>query len=533
MARLSILAVFALILGAPHAALAQQHDDHAGMAADQIGSASVRFETSCAPGVRDGFNTAVAMYHSFWFPEAIKAFEGVVQQDSSCAMAYWGIAMSQWGNPYGGIKNAEIVKTGGATMLKARATGSPTSRERALIDAVGILYSAPDPSTHRDRVVRYEEAMRRVSADHPNDVEVRIFYALSVTQSALPSDKTYAKLLEAAAMLDPLFQQMPTHPGIAHYIIHAYDAPPLAERALIAARRYASLAPAAPHALHMPSHTFTRLGFWSESIDTNRRSAETARKGSDTGAELHALDYQTYAYLQMGHDGAAKAALDRAAELQAVPGANTFAVAAIPARYAMERGDWNAAAALAVRPANNTPYTEAITHFARAIGAARGGNPAAASPDITRLAELRDTLTSMNDAYWAEQVDIQRQVAAAWQTFAQGRRDEGISELSAAADAEDSTDKAAVTPGPIAPARELLGYMLLDAGRPAEALAAFETTIKKEPHRFRGTYGAARAAELAGDRAKARTYYAQLLEIAREADATRPELVVARGFVGN
>ena len=282
----------------------------------------------------------------------------------------------------------------------------------------------------------------------------------------------------------------------------------------------------------MPSHTFTRLGFWSESIDTNRRSAETARKENDTNAELHALDYQTYAYLQMGRDGAAKVSLDRAAELQAVA-ANTFALAAIPARYAMERGDWTAAAALTVRPANNTPYTEAISHFARAIGAARGGNPAAASQDIARLAEVRDRLRSMNDAYWAEQVDIQRQVAVAWQAFAQGRRDEGMAQLSSAADAEDATDKAAVTPGPIAPARELLGYMLLDAGRPADALAAFETTMQKEPNRFRSAYGAARAAELAGNRAKAQTYYAQLLEIAREADTSRPELVAARGFVGN
>jgi len=533
MARLSVVVALALVVSAPHAALAQQHDDHAAMAPDQIGSASVKFETSCAAGVRDGFNTAVAMYHSFWFPEAIKAFQAVLQRDPSCAMAHWGIAMSQWGNPYGGIKNAEIVKLGAATMVTARATGSPTPRERALIDAVGILYSSPDTATHRDRVVRYEEAMKRISAEHPNDVEVRIFTALAVTQSALPTDKTYAKLLEGAAMLDPLFEQMPTHPGIAHYIIHAYDAPPLAERALIAARRYASLAPAAPHALHMPSHTFTRLGFWSESIDTNRRSAETARKENDANAELHALDYQTYAYLQMGRDGAAKVSLDRAAELQAVAGANTFALAAIPARYAMERGDWTAAAALTVRPANNTPYTEAISHFARAIGAARGGTPAVASQDIARLAEVRDRLRSMNDAYWAEQVDIQRQVAVAWQAFAQGRRDEGMAQLSSAADAEDATDKAAVTPGPIAPARELLGYMLLDAGRPADALAAFETTMKKEPNRFRSAYGAARAAELAGNRAKAQTYYAQLLEIAREADTSRPELVAARGFVGN
>jgi tetratricopeptide (TPR) repeat protein len=283
----------------------------------------------------------------------------------------------------------------------------------------------------------------------------------------------------------------------------------------------------------MPSHTFTRLGFWTESIDTNRRSAETARKINDVNAELHALDYQTYAYLQIGRDTAAKSALDRAAALQSMPGINTFAAAAIPARYAMERGDWAAAAALPVQPAANTPYTEAMTHFARAIGAARGGQPQAASADIARLGELRDKLTSMQDAYWAEQVDIQRRVALAWQTYAAGQRDEGIAQLKAAADAEDATDKAAVTPGPLAPARELFGYMLLDAGRSRDALAAFEATMKKEPNRFRGAYGAARAAEAAGDRGKARKYYSQLLEIARDADTTRPELTAAKTFVGN
>ena len=530
MKRLAVVAVSAALLAATPAAA--QHDDHAGVAADEIGSASVRFETSCAPAVRDDFNKAVAMLHSFWFPEAIKMFESVAQRDPSCAMAHWGVAMSQWGNPYAGLKGAALIKRGAATVATARTTGSPTPRERALIEAVGILYSSPDAATHRDRVVRYEDAMRRVSADNPKDVEVRIYHALAVTQLALPTDKTYAKLLQAAAMLEPLFTQMPAHPGLAHYIIHAYDAPPLASRALAAARRYASLAPAAPHALHMPSHTFTRLGFWSESIETNRKSADTARKINDTNAELHALDYQTYAYLQIGRDQSAKGALDRAAAIQKAPGANTFAAAAIPARYAMERGDWAAASALTVQPATNTPHTEAITHFARAIGASRGGNAAAAAPDLARLGELRDTLTSMQDGYWAEQVEIQRRVAAAWQTFAAGRRDTGIAELRAAADAEDATDKAAVTPGPLAPARELLGYMLLDAGRAKEALAAFEATMKKEPNRFRGVYGAARAAEAAGDRGKARTYYNQLLEIARDADTERPELRAARTFIG-
>ena len=523
----------------PAIALAQ-HEDHAAMSPDQIGSASVKFETSCKAAVRDDFNKAVALLHSFWFPEAIKMFEGVAQKDPDCAMAHWGIAMSMWGNPFAGQRSVQAIDRAQPVVTKARTTGSPTPRERALIDAVAILFSSSDVGTQRNRVLSYEEAMKKIADANPKDTEVRIFYALAVTQSATPSDKTYAKQTQAAAILEPLFKQMPQHPGLAHYIIHAYDAPPLAPRALDAARRYASLAPAIPHALHMPSHTFTRVGYWKESIETNRRSAEAARKAGGAGEELHALDYQTYAYLQIAMDKAAKAVVDHAMSMAAAPasaapgvatpagGANTFALAAIPARYALERGDWAAAAQLEVRPANNTPYTEAITHFARAIGAARGGNPAAASADIARLSELVEKLKSMQDAYWSEQVDIQRRVATAWQMFAQGQKDQGIALLVAAADAEDLTDKSAVTPGPLAPARELLGYMLLDAGRHKEALVAFEATMKKEPNRFRGAYGAARAAELSGDRAKARIYYKQLLEIAKEADSPRPELAQAR-----
>jgi tetratricopeptide (TPR) repeat protein len=509
---------------------AAQVEQHPRLAPEQIGAAFVKFETSCAAGVREDFNKGVALYHSFWFPEAIKTFESVLQRDPACALAQWGIALSQWGNPYGGIKGAQVVKTGGATIEKARTTGSPTPRERALIDALAVLYSSPDPATHRDRVVKYESAMRAASESNPDDVEVKMLYALAITQTALPTDKTYSKLLQAAGMLEPLFARIPQHPGLAHYLIHSYDAPPLAERALVAARRYASLAPAAPHALHMPSHTFTRLGSWKESIETNLKSADAARADSDANAELHALDYQTYAYLQMGRDQAAQTVRARAEVVQNNPGANTFAAAAIPARYALERGDWDGAAALTVRPAPATPYTEAITHFARAIGAARAGRPNDATPDITRLGELRDRLTTMSDAYWAEQVDIQRRVALAWQAFASGRTIEGIAQMQAAADAEDATDKAAVTPGPIAPARELYGEMLFAAGRTREAVAAFEATMKKEPGRFRGAYGAARAAEASGDVAKARLYYSQLLETAREADTQRPELQAARKF---
>jgi hypothetical protein len=526
-----IVAALLCLLSLPAAAVAQ-HESHGAMPPDQIGSASVKFETSCAPAVKGDFNKAVALLHSFWFPEATKAFEGIAAQDSTCAMAHWGIALSNWGNPFAGIKPARTVELTKTAIEKAKSTGSPTPRERGFIDAVSQLVTSADPGTHPARIGAYEAAMEKVSRDNPADAEAKIFYALAIAQTAPPTDKTYAKNLKAAGILEPLFTQMPTHPGLAHYIIHAYDAPPLADKALEAARKYASLAPAIPHALHMPSHTFTRVGYWKESIDTNRRSAEAARKSNGAGEELHALDYQTYAYLQIAQDKAAKAVVDRATEVASGPGtgpANAFAISAIPARYALERGDWAAAAALTPRPAN-TPYTEAITAFARALGASRSGNPAAATADIEKLAALRDKEQEMKDAYWTEQVDIQRRVALAWQTFAMGKKDEGLAQLSAAADAEDLTDKSAVTPGPLAPARELYGYMLLDAGKPKEALAAFELTMKKEPNRFRGIYGAARAAEQLRDRAKASTYYKKLLQVAKEADTDRPELQHAKNY---
>ena len=520
---------------------ADQDHDHGDMAGmpDMVGSASVDFETSCAPALKADFNRAVAMLHSFWFPEAVSAFNAVLAKDPGCAIAHWGISLSQWGNPFGGLRTPQQLTLGREAIQKAQATGSPSPRERAYVDAAALLYTDSESGTQRARTVAYEQAMEELTRDYPGDMEARIFYALALDQNALTTDKTYTQQLKAAEILEPLFKAHPTHPGLAHYIIHSYDTPALADRGLVAARRYASLAPSVPHALHMPSHTFTRVGSWKESIETNRRSAEAANKGNAPGEELHALDYQAYAYLQIAQDKAAKAVMDHALSLMqseagvaaSQNGGGAFGIAAIPARYVLERGDWTAAAALSVRPAK-TPYTEAITHFARAMGAARSGNPGAAAPDILRLATLRDTLTSMKDAYWSEQVDIQRRIALAWVAFADGRKDDAIAQMAAAADAEDLTDKAPVSPGPLAPARELLGYMLLEAGQNRPALAAFEATAKKEPNRFLGLYGAGRAAEAAGDRGKAITYYTQLLTVAGEADTDRVELQPARTFVG-
>ena len=513
-----------------------QHEDHGGgaLSAEQVGT--VDFQTSCSPSVKTDMNRAVALLHSFWYPEARTEFERIAAKDPACAMAHWGIALTHWGNPFGGLRTPQTVATGKAAIAKAQATGAPSRRELGYIEAAAGLFSSDDVTTQRARVEGFERTMGQVARDNPDDVEARIFWGLAMAQTQSPTDKTYAANLRSAEILEPLFKKMPSHPGLAHYIIHAYDVPPLAPRGLNAARSYASIAPVVPHALHMPSHTFTRVGYWKESVDTNRRSAEAARKaGGLAGAleELHALDYQTYANLQMAVDAAAKVTRDHALtfEAGAMGGAYAFAMAAIPARYALEREAWAEAAALTVRPAAAAPYTDAITHFARAIGAARSGNPGAAQPDIDRLVAINRLLVAAKDPYWAEQVDIQRRVAEAWKIFAEGDKARGVALLSTAADAEDLTDKSAVTPGPIAPARELLGFMLLEAGRAKEAQAAFQQTMAKEPGRFLGLSGAARAADAAGDKAAAAVLYGKLLEMAGASTSDRPSLVRARQYV--
>jgi tetratricopeptide (TPR) repeat protein len=522
-----------------HAATHEQ-----GAPPERLGT--VHFETSCAPAVAADFNRAVALLHSFWFSAAIEGFNGVLAKDPSCTIADWGIALSRWGNPFGPTRTDKSLQAGLDAIHAATAAPPKTPRERAYVAAVEQLFKDYGTIDQRHRVLAYEAAMEQVSAANPSDKEAAIFYALALAQSAPPTDKTYANQLKAGAMLEKLFAEQPDHPGLAHYIIHSYDVPALAPRALDAATRYAAIAPSAPHALHMPSHTFTRVGAWDQSIVANIASAEAARKDKGaTAEELHATDYEVYAYLQTAQDRAAlklvealpsiAARLDVDAAGAAAPGtAGLFAQAAIPARYALERGAWADAARLTVIT-TQTPYTDAITYFARALGAARGGQPEAARPDLDQLTRIRDGLRQAKNDYWAGQVDIQWRAASAWVTYAGGtaaQKTEALTALREAAALEDATEKAAVTPGPLAPARELLAEMLLDSQDYAGALTEFETTLQREPRRFRSVYGAARAGELAKQGAKATKYYQQLIEICRHGDAEgRAELKTARGSV--
>jgi hypothetical protein len=520
------MCAFVVVLASAAPGASQEQHEH-GSGPTRLGK--VHFSTSCAAGAQQEFDRGVALLHSFWFSAAIKSFNSVLEADPSCAMAHWGIAMSWWGNPFGGFRSAAALKTGAEAARRGRELGAKTEREKGYVDAVGTLYADAATTDQRTRILNYERAMERLASAYPEDTEARIFYALALDQTALPTDKTYANQLKAAAILQKEFAAQPEHPGLAHYIIHSFDVPPLAPRALDAARAYARIAPDAPHALHMPSHTFTRVGYWQESIDANRASAAAARRDNAPAEELHALDYQEYAYLQTAQDAAARRSLEEigaiAAKIQsdaatnaAPPPAGYYALAAIPARYALERAAWSEAAAL--KPNQSSfPWAEAVTYFARGLGSARGGNAAAARADAEKLAELHDALRRQNDAYWAEQVLIQKNTVEAWIALAESRGDQALAMMREAADREDATEKSAITPGPIKPARELLGEMLIELHRPADALKEFEAVLTKEPNRFRAIYGAGRAAQASGDREKAGRYFSDIVKLCERADA--------------
>jgi Tfp pilus assembly protein PilF len=491
---------------------------------------TVHFETSCNEAAQRRFDRAMRYQHSFWYRASKEIFEETLKADPQCAIAYWGIAVSLLLNPFSAPQPANL-EQGLAALKKAKEIGAKTPRENEFIAALTAFYTDYDKLDHRTRLQAYLKAMEALAQHYPQDDEAQIYYALALDTAASPADKTYANQLKAAAILEGIFKRQPRHPGVAHYLIHSYDYPPIADKGLDAAMRYSKIAPTAPHAQHMPSHIFTRVGYWKESITANAASVRAAKADKEYGDQLHGQDYMVYAYLQLGQDKNAKTVIDEMAMSNAsdLPGMS-FALAASPARYMVERGDWNGAAQLQVRPTKYA-HVEAITHFARALGAARSGKLEAAQADIAKLAELRDRLRAAKDPYWSEQVNIQHQVATAWLLLAQGKAVEALAAMGLAADAEDKTEKAPVTPGPLAPARELYGAMLLERGRANDALTAFEATLKKEPHRLGATLGAAKAAEAMGDTAKARQYYAAAVALAEGADPVRPEIVAARAFV--
>ena len=506
------------------AALGQTDDNKLG---------KVHFETSCKPEAQKLFDRGMLYQHSFWYRASQKTFEDALKADPECAIAYWGIALSLLWNPHS-TPSAKNLAEGAAALEKAKSVGAKTERERDYLAALAAMYADSDKVDHRTRLLAYAKAMEQLAARYPNDDEAQIHYALALNTSAPPADKTYANQLKGAAILEPIWQRQPQHPGVAHYLIHLYDYPPIAAKGLPAALSYAKIAPIAPHAQHMPSHIFTRVGYWKESIAANTASVRAAKASKELGDQLHGEDYLVYADLQLCRDKEARGVIDEIEAAQPDPDSfgGGFARAASPARYMVERGDWADAANLEVRP-SKFPHVMAVTYFARAVGAARSGHPDAARPDAAKLAEIRDRLSEAKNAYWAGQVDVQAQVANAWILYADGKYDDALKAMSAAVEAEDKTEKSPVTPGPLAPARELYGFMLLDRGMAKEALAAFEATMAKEPNRFNGYVGAAKAAQSLGDTTKAKAAYEKLVALAAGMDSERPALATARAFVAS
>jgi tetratricopeptide (TPR) repeat protein len=540
----ALTGIFLLLLF-PAISIAQEDHQH-HETTEKIGK--VRFAVSCSTQAQRQFNRALAWLHSFEYEQSEAAFNEVAKTDPQCAMAHWGAAMSLYHQLWVPPNPKELEK---ATQYvqKAKQIGAKTKRERDYIDAIAQFFDDWGKVDHPTRAARYEQAMETIYRRYPGDHDAAVFYALALNATALatsPVDKTYAKQKRAAALLNRALRVQPEHPGVTHYLIHSYDYPPVAHLALAAARHYAKIAPSSAHALHMPSHIFTRLGLWDEGIATNIRSGNAAKdyalRNHLKGAwdeQLHAMDYLAYAYLQRSRDREARAVLEELKAIRRVD-PETFKVAysfaAIPARWALERRKWSEAAELKVEPAyfpwQRFQSAEAITHYARAIGAARTGDTDRARVEVEKLAEVQRQLIGVKDSYdWATQVEIQRRAAAAWLAKAEGFNPEALRLMRLAADLEDSTDKHPVTPGAVLPARELLGDMLLEVGRPAEALKEYETSLQISPNRFGGLYGAGRAAELAKDLRKAREYYLKLIALCAKTDGARPELLHARKFL--
>jgi tetratricopeptide (TPR) repeat protein len=536
------LVLAAAILALPARAPAQEHH-HARETGEQLGV--VHFPTSCR-GVDADFTRAVALLHSFGYEESRRAFETVAAKDPACGMAFWGVAMT-WYHPIWAPPTRPDLAAGAVAAQKAQELGAGTDRERGYIAAIGTFYRDWEHRDHNTRATDYKAAMEALAKRFPDDHEATIFYALEIRGTAPENDPTYAEQKRAAKLLNDLLPLEPQHPGIAHYMIHAFDYPGLAAEALPAARAYAKIAPSSPHALHMPSHIFTRLGLWQESIDSNLASAEAARRlvalrhpGASSFDALHALDYLEYAYLQIGDTEKARRVLEEAATAKSFDEPNFaagYALAAIPARWTLERRDWKAAAALepsrAEIPWQSIRYVPAITSYARALGAARSGQPDQARADLADLAKIVAALKAspVPGPYdWAGQVESMRLAAAAWVAYADGKAAEAVETARSAAALEEKTGKNPVTPGAPLPARELSGDLLLAMNRPAEALVEYEASLRDSPARFNALFGAAQAAERSGKTARARELYAQLVAQCA-AGSPRPELGQARKFL--
>ncbi len=535
------LAVLATVAGSP-AAIGDDRPPP-GMAPERLGE--VNFPVSCNTRAQTEFNRAMALFHSFWFGPAKKSFARVLEHDPACGMAHWGMAIMSMGNPFTWASTPAAAKAGAPAAAEALRVGARSQRERDYITALSALFKDWETTEFRPRALAFEQAMERLTRKYPKDEEARILYALALNVTALPSDKAATKQLAAAAVLEPLFKKHPRHPGVAHYLIHTYDYAELAGRGLPAARAYGTIAPSVPHALHMPSHIFSRVGLWPEMVEGNRASYLAAKAELDEGTlgigaydALHAMDYMVFGHLQQAQDKAAKALVDEAGAIRKVNVENfpaAYAFAAIPARFALERGDWRQAAGLKLTPAelawHKFPQSEAILVFARGLGAARIGELDAARRDVERLEALKATLTATKNAYWAGQTDFQIQTVNAWIALAEKRNELAVQLMRAAAEAEEASDKHPVTPGNVVPSRELLGEMHLALGQPAQALLEFERSLVRDPNRFRGIHGAARAAEASGNAGAAAKYYLKLLAMSAARDAERPELVQADAYL--
>jgi tetratricopeptide (TPR) repeat protein len=491
----------------------------------------VLFKTTCSPEAQKQFERALAMLHSFYFPETVKAFTAIPETDPTCAIAYWGMAMSQRPNPLVGPFDAATLKRGLELVQKGEAVGAKSERERDWIAAIKVFYAEYDKVDQDTRTRNYEKAMEALAKKYPDDVEAKIFHALALNE--IFDHKSMQPLLRAIGILEPLDKKYPDHPGITHYLIHSYDFAPIAKKGLPAADKYAKIAPAAPHAQHMPSHIYSMVGKWDESIASNLASLKVANEyaaankmdGVLAGVP-HSYDFMQYAYLQLGQDAKAKALIGEVAGIRKVlgsPSVGAMARAAVPARYMLERQDWKGAAQL--QPIGSPfPAAEAITHFARAMGAARSGDPASAQADVAKLSGIREALLKASQPYWAEQVEVQELAARAWLAQAQGKPEEAFRFMAAAADLEDSTEKHVSMENRLYPMRELFADLLMIQGQPGAALLAYEDAMKATPERLRGYYGAAMAAEAKGDKAKATEYFRKLAHLTRHADGERAEL---------